>query len=66
MFIDQNDKPLKIKTDEKNIISFDQTHLEICMKLVETLEIENKTLHKSIHQMFDNQTLKNYVNRQTE
>lgn len=40
-----------MKTDEKYMIKSNQTHLEICLKLVAILEIENNTLHKNIKQL---------------
>lgn len=66
MFMDQNNQEQIMKTDQKNTVSFHQTHMEICMKLIETLEIENNTLHKSIDQMLENKILKTNFNHHTE
>lgn len=51
VYINQNQKPKIINTGQQNTILSNQTHLEICMALVRTLEAENNVLHKSVHQM---------------
>lgn len=51
MFIGQNEKQQIIKSDQENIISSNLAHLEISKKLVEILQTENYTMHKSIEQM---------------
>lgn len=39
-----------IQDDQTNRITSNYTDLEVYQKLVEILEVENSTLHKSIHQ----------------
>lgn len=51
MFDNQNENHQIMKSDKININSLDQTYLEICKKLIETLETENNTLHKSFQQI---------------
>lgn len=60
MFVNQSEDNQKMKSDEINTISLDQTYLEICKKLVETLETENNKLHKIIQQI-----LKSDINKYT-
>ncbi|VVC41179.1 Hypothetical protein CINCED_3A012253 [Cinara cedri] len=48
IFIDQNEKQQSMNTNQQNLISSTRIHSEIYMKIVEILEIENSTLHKSV------------------
>lgn len=66
MLIDQNEKQQIMKTDKKSTTLSNQTHLEIFMKVVEILEVENNSLHKSIHQMLEKETLKNNIHTFTK
>lgn len=66
MLIDQNEKQQIMKTDKKSTTLSNQTHLEICMKVVEILEAENNSLHKSIHQMLEKKTSKNNIHTFTK
>lgn len=51
MYINRSENPKIINTDQQNTILSNQTHLEICMALVGTLEAENNVLHKAVRQM---------------
>lgn len=62
MFINQNDNQQIMKSDEINTISFNPTYLEIYKKLIETLELENNTLHKNLHQILKND-IKKHTNK---
>lgn len=66
MLIDHNEKQQIMKTDKKSTTSSNQTQLEIFMKVVEILEVENNSLHKSIHQMLEKETLKNNIHTLTK
>lgn len=55
MFIDKNEKQQIIKTEHNNTFVSNQTDLEICMRLVEILEIENTTLHTILNQILEKQ-----------
>lgn len=65
MFIDQIEKNqlMSMKTDEENLISTNQAHSDICMKLVDILEIENSTLHKSVQHILNKDKLKDDINK---
>lgn len=62
IFIDQNEKPSILEDDQENIISSNKAHKDICMKLVEILEIENNTLYKNTDQMSKKSTVKDDEN----
>lgn len=47
------------KNDQEKTILSNQTHLEISKKLIEILQTENYSLHKSIKQMLDKPFSKN-------
>lgn len=66
MLIDQNEKQQIMKTDKKSTTSSNQTHLEICRKVVEILEVENNSLHKYIHQLLEKKTSKNNIHTFTK
>lgn len=66
MLIDQNEKQQIVETDNKTTTSSNQTHLEIYMKLVEILEVENNSLHKSMHQVLEKETLQNNIHTFTK
>lgn len=59
MFNGQNEKQQIIKSNQDNITSLNQTDLEISKTLVDILQTENYTMHKSMELMLDKKVLKN-------
>lgn len=65
MFINHIEKNqlISMKTDQENLISTNQAHSDICMKLVDILEIENSTLHKSVQHLLNKDKLIDDINK---
>lgn len=51
-----------MNTNQQNLISSNQAHSEMYMKIVEILETENSTLHKSV-QLLNKGKLKDNINK---
>lgn len=66
MFMNQNEKQKIKNTDQPSTILSNQTHLDIYMALVETLETENNMLQKSVVQLTEKLTLKSHTKDNTD